>query len=618
MYSENFELGPYKNSEEFKRELENILKFAREITRAEVGVLFLTVDQIFLEAADWSSKNPHPPPASELPTYRLKWWEKDDGKLDGITSYVAVRRKVVNLNTNEVFSHPAWKGKWDAVFLGGERTKCKGILAVPIQSKIGDKTSKIHGVLKVENPDSEFRTSYGRFTDEQKNLLIDFSQKLAEKMERNSSFWRQFVSRRADLKVSYIVELLERGRPICFNLFQSINYVNILFKTWLNSKDAVHVFWCSNNPKKSHILKIPDFSKWDELRPFCISMLDINDDLVQWMDSQVGPKILQRRINISDKLWNSLFFNSSGKSSSNNFVDIIRLKTGQFDLGAIILPESPIWRTKPENSESNKDTEEEEKKEDSGGREEDRAIEETLTRLATNVVSIIGRFIEDEYETKNDTYLPLHRPPRSKKVCAILFADIRNFSILVQILRQMDRTYQLEPFIDNFCLSMGKIIDESAIGRVDKFLGDGLMALFGEYIEKGEYEIELSPTKKEKINSESIKVVVAVDCARRMLKDFKDLNESWINDGLTRRDAFGFEIDKSDNGKQYEPMFDYKKQFNEDVRIDLTIGINLGEIYLDYFGDPTHREYTAIGDHINFTHRIRGFAGDYDESIQRK
>jgi class 3 adenylate cyclase len=165
---------------------------------------------------------------------------------------------------------------------------------------------------------------------------------------------------------------------------------------------------------------------------------------------------------------------------------------------------------------------------------------------------------------------------------------------------------------------MGKIIDESAIGRVDKFLGDGLMALFGEYIEKGEYEIELSPTKKEKINSESIKVVVAVDCARRMLKDFKDLNESWINDGLTRRDAFGFEIDKSDNGKQYEPMFDYKKQFNEDVRIDLTIGINLGEIYLDYFGDPTHGEYTAIGDHINFTHRIRGFAGDYDESIQRK
>ena len=237
--------------------------------------------------------------------------------------------------------------------------------------------------------------------------------------------------------------------------------------------------------------------------------------------------------------------------------------------------------------------------------EEDRKALETLTRLAMNVVSILGRFVEDEYEATKDTYLPEHRPPGIQKTCAILFADIKNFSQLVQILRLIGKPQLIEPFIHHFCARMGKIISETPLGRVDKFLGDGVMALFGEYLD--------SPEENYK------KVVAAVNCAWRMLNEFHELYEKWVKEGLAYANMlYAFDNkDVSDEKTDLERLGDLRKQFNEDVQIDLTIGINIGEIFFDYFGTRTHREYTVIGDHVNFTHRLRGAAGRYDEAERR-
>jgi len=222
------------------------------------------------------------------------------------------------------------------------------------------------------------------------------------------------------------------------------------------------------------------------------------------------------------------------------------------------------------------------------------------------VVSILGRFVEDEYETTIDTYLPEHRPPRVSKNCGILFADIKNFSQLVQILRLIGKPQLIEPFMDHFCARMGRIIGETPLGRVDKFLGDGVMALFGEYL--------ASPDEDYK------KVVVAVNCAWKMLEQFRQLYKTWVDVGLSHADiTYGLWQDESLIGRKtnFERLDDLRKRFNEDVQIDLTIGINVGEIYFDYFGDRTHREYTAIGDHVNFTSRICGAAGRYDEFERR-
>lgn len=570
--------------------VKEIVRIARDVAEAEVGVLFLTSDGIFLEAAHWESESPHPSPASELPTYRLHWWERDDRLLDGITAFVAVRQQIENLNQNQVFEHPAWKGKWDAVFLGGERTRCTGILAIPLQSKIGEKrdTARVHGVLKVENPKAS--SPLGHFKSEHKEKLKCLAEELAIKLDQSPDFWRKFVQARADLKVSYIVELLERGRSIGYNLSQSLGYVIKLFETWLGSQGATHVFWQPGKKPQSCVLYPWDFAAGGESKQHTMLGKDIEEqrnlteNLVKWLKARVGPKIVQPALPIDHNLWDILFPNIQYQQ----YVDIIRLKGGKYDLGAVVLSRSPLWKGKE------------------GTAEDNRGILEILTRLAMNVVSILGRFIEDEYETTSDTYLPEHRPPRVSKTCAILFADIKNFSQLIQILRLMEKPELIEPFMDHFCARMGKIIGETPLGRVDKFLGDGVMALFGEYLDAPEEDYK--------------KVVVSVSCAWKMLEQFRELYRKWIEEGLTYTDIpYGLWHNESisDKKTKFERLDDLRKRFNEDVQIDLTIAINIGEIYFDYFGDRTHREYTAIGDHVNFTHRVRGAAGRYDESEHR-
>lgn len=577
----------YQNYEEA---VKKIVQMARKITEAEVGALFLTAEGIFLEAAYWESESPssppQSPPASELPTYRLHWWEKEDKLFDGITAFVEVRQKVENLNQKEVFEHPAWKGKWDAVFLGGERTRCRGILAIPLQSKIGKEKnrSRVHGVLKVENPKAS--SPIGHFKSDHEEMLKLLAQEVATKLDNSPDFWRKFVKTRADLKISYIVELLERGRSINYNLSQSLGYVTKLFEKWLRSESAVHVFWRPGQIPKAHILHPWDFAAGDQPKHHIMmggndaeKRRNLTSELVRWIDARVGPKIVQPRLSISSDLWDNLFPNTPYQES----VDIIRLKAGKYDLGAVMLPQSPLWKSIDSTAEENKD-----------------ALE-ILTRLAMNAVSILGRFIEDEYETSIDTYLPEHRPPRVSKNCAILFADIKNFSQLIQILRLMGKPQLIEPFMDQFCAKMGKIISETSLGRVDKFLGDGVMALFGEDLDYP--------------NEDYKKVVVAVDCAWNMLKQFEELYKTWVDEGLTFTDIPDRYPDE--NKTKVERLDDLRKRFNEDIQIDLTIGINMGEIYFDYFGYRTHREYTAIGDHVNFTQRIRGAAGRYDESERR-
>ena len=103
--------GPFSgDGKDFKRTLTNIVENAKKIANADVGVLFLTADRIFLEAAHFSPDPEragcYPAPAAELPTYRLEWeshGRENAKKLDGLTAYVAVNREFVNLSANEVF-----------------------------------------------------------------------------------------------------------------------------------------------------------------------------------------------------------------------------------------------------------------------------------------------------------------------------------------------------------------------------------------------------------------------------------------------------------------------------------------------------------------------------------
>lgn len=580
--------------------VDSIISIARDITHADVGVLFLTSDGIFLEAADWGRKESSVrPPASELPTYRLNWWAKEFNEYGGLTAYVAVEKEILNLSQNEVIEHKAHKGKWDAVFLEGDSGRCKGLLAVPL---ISQKTGRMHGVLKVENPNHNTADPAGRFKHEQRTSLVEFASQLALGLDNNVNFWSEFVRSKADLKVSHIVELLKKGRSLQYNLTFSLGYVLKLFSSWLGTKDAVHVFWNSESNEECHLLPQWDQAKGEE--PFKDSkrrklQKDESTSLIRWLKS-FGPKVIQPGIKIDQSLITILFKNSSINST---YVDVIRLKGGDYDLGAIVLPHSTsltVTKQKKDSSKNKNVTME-------GNELED------LTKQALNIVYILGRFFEDEYNIKEKTYLPMHRRPHESKTCAILFADIRNFSQLTQILRLMGHPGEIEIFLDRFCSEMGKLIEESKIGRVDKFMGDGIMALFGETLTN-------SPDDNIK------KVLATVECASRMLSKFKDLYKEWFENGLKRSESqYGgwsseepifvnsSNEDFSVNNTQTPLKTLIGKQFNENVEVRLGIGINIGEVFFDYFGYGNHREYTAIGDHVNFAQRLESTAGGYDD-----
>ena len=609
------------------------------------------------------------------------------------------------------------------MFLGGEASRCKGILAIPIQTKVNrspeskptetelestERESQVYGVLKVENP--RVKDSIGRFTSKQEEELIKYAESIAKELEKGPEFWKEFVRDRENLKVSYINELLERGKPIGINLSQSLTYVNIFFKTYLECKNAVHIFWRSGDRDRigdrdqCHILYLPEIENNCEFKEHknienveristedviawinsnagpdtvqkqrsisteeIIAWINSNvgpdvvqkqrsistEDMIAWINSNIGPEIVQTQRPISIELWQFLFpeighieflpkDQNPLKECQYPLVDIIRLTASDFDLGAIVLPTSPLLieqkeilgnsagmdlqrfcaelteAEKAELTEAEKAPKQITEAEKARLAEAEKArlaeaekvkkaeLRDRVARLAINEVSIIGRFIEDEYETKKDTYLPLHRPPHSDKTCAILFADMRNFSTLVQTLRMSGKIKNLGPLMNLFSEAMGKIIGESGIGRVDKFMGDGVMALFGEDL-KEDYD--------------DAKVVVAVYCALKMQVEFNIVYKEWWKENMAKKangDSTRGGQDNHEEKSKVEIVRDFRKTFNEDVEVSLTIGINIGQVYLDYFGDDSHREYTAIGDHVNFTQRIRDFAGEYDESLLRK
>ena len=136
-----------------------------------------------------------------------------------------------------------------------------------------------------------------------------------------------------------------------------------------------------------------------------------------------------------------------------------------------------------------------------------------------------------------------------KKV-AILFSDIRGFTHSTE----KYLPYDIVHILNRYFARMGDAVIKNR-GHIDKYIGDGLMALFG-------------------INDSSDKRIClsAVKSAMDMLKELKGLNK------------YLFE------------------NFNYQIKIG--IGIHFGEVVLGNVGHPRIMHYTAIGDAVNVASRI--------------
>lgn len=136
------------------------------------------------------------------------------------------------------------------------------------------------------------------------------------------------------------------------------------------------------------------------------------------------------------------------------------------------------------------------------------------------------------------------------RIIAAMFVDIRNFTSMAEKLGP-EKTLQ---FLNDFYELMTKHVEDHH-GSVNRFLGDGILSLFG------------APASY--IDNQGN----AVFCGLDILSSFAELNER------------------------------YKAEIGREIAIG--IGIHTGEVIVGNVGTAKHIEYTAIGDTVNTAERIQ-------------
>ena len=143
---------------------------------------------------------------------------------------------------------------------------------------------------------------------------------------------------------------------------------------------------------------------------------------------------------------------------------------------------------------------------------------------------------------------------------AILFADLRSFTLFAEKKLPYDVVFVLNRYFAN----MGGAVEASG-GHLDKFIGDGVMALFGTKtdIRRGARE--------------------AMDAARKMATNLADLNEQ-LKDEL-------------------------------EAPLRMGIGIHVGPAIIGEMGYGTATGLTAIGDSVNTASRLEAMTKEFDAQL---
>lgn len=141
-----------------------------------------------------------------------------------------------------------------------------------------------------------------------------------------------------------------------------------------------------------------------------------------------------------------------------------------------------------------------------------------------------------------------------RRVVTALFADLRGFTSLAEVLPPEEAVELLNAF---FTEMTGTIFRHG--GTLDKYLGDGLLAVFGAPL------------------SDASDALRAVQCAIAMQAGLEELSEEWRTQG--------------------RPV------------IPMGIGVNSGEAIAGNIGTDQYMEYTVIGDTVNVAARLTQHAG---------
>ena len=132
----------------------------------------------------------------------------------------------------------------------------------------------------------------------------------------------------------------------------------------------------------------------------------------------------------------------------------------------------------------------------------------------------------------------------------IMFVDIRNFTARAEA----STPVQVVSLLNVFLTEMVEVIEQGHGGSVNKFLGDGLMALFGEWTGRVDH------------------ADAAVAAGREMLCRLEQINDKLVSEGAPP--------------------------------LAIGIGIHTGWAVVGSIGSPRRMEFTAIGDSVNVASRV--------------
>ena len=134
----------------------------------------------------------------------------------------------------------------------------------------------------------------------------------------------------------------------------------------------------------------------------------------------------------------------------------------------------------------------------------------------------------------------------------VLFADIRGFTSMSEKLEPDE----ISVILNEYFTALEPIISRYN-GVINKFIGDAIMAIFGEPIQDKDHAVN------------------AVKCADAMLKKVQELQKKWLEEGKPK--------------------------------IEIGVGINTGEAFVGNIGSEKRLEYTVIGDTVNLASRIESY-----------
>lgn len=148
-----------------------------------------------------------------------------------------------------------------------------------------------------------------------------------------------------------------------------------------------------------------------------------------------------------------------------------------------------------------------------------------------------------------------------KKDISILFSDIAGFTTISEKMSPED----LVALLNRYLSAMTIIIKTTHRGNVNKYLGDGIMALFGAPLNDPKHA--------------SLACYAALDCQLELAR----LRQIWKQEGLPE--------------------------------IGARIGINSGPCIVGNMGSEERMEYTVTGDSVNLASRLEGASKYYDTLI---